>query len=44
MLVHSLIDLDASPVTDLLAPVNSGAALLSLVLLSIRVMYRRLFT
>jgi hypothetical protein len=43
VLAQSLIDLDAGLATQLLAPVNSVAGLLSMVLLTLRAAHRRLF-
>lgn len=44
VLVHSLIELPAGQVTEMLAPVNSVAGLLSAVLLVLRAAHRRLFS
>jgi len=43
VLVHSLIDLPTGWVTEMLAPLNSVAGLLSAVLLVLRAAHRRLF-
>ena len=43
VLAQSLVDVDAGLVTELLAPVNSVAGLLSAVLLTLRAAHRRLF-
>lgn len=42
-LLLTLVELDNSLVADLLAPVNSVASLLSLILLTLRIAHKRLF-